>query len=74
MSSPVVVNQRGRARLDGDLKGKHMKITFYYDDKKINFQMHDVFNEKAIRREANKIIKKRWSYAMGKIKAIEWVY
>jgi hypothetical protein len=51
-----------------------MKITFYYDDKKINFTMHDVFNEKAIEREAKKIIKKRWPDAVGKISFMRWVY
>jgi len=55
-----------------------MKITFYYNTnggiKKINFTMHDVFNEKAIKREANKIIKTRWPEAVGKIERIEWKY
>lgn len=44
-----------------------MKITVKPDPKnaeaegkKINFQMHDVFNDKAIVREARKIIKTRW--------------
>lgn len=55
-----------------------MKITFYYlaDDKpkKINFTMHDVFNDKAIKREAKKVIKTRWPEAVGKIEDIKWEY
>lgn len=55
-----------------------MRITFYYQDetkpKKINFIMHDVFNEKAIRREVMKIVKKRWPDAAKNIFNIDWRY
>lgn len=51
-----------------------MIVTVRTDNEKINFEMHDVFNQKAIGREARKIIKKRWPEVLKQDYRLEWRY
>lgn len=58
-----------------------MKITVRPDPKnkdaegkKINFVMHDVFNEKAIVHEARKMIKTRWPNMLKGQPEFKWEY
>lgn len=57
-----------------------MKTTVFYrcenrqKPRHINFQMRDVFNEYAIRKEAKKVVRERFPYILDKIVKIEWEY
>ena len=58
-----------------------MKITIRPDpknkeaeSKKINFLMHDVFNDKAVVREARKVVKTRWPKMLKGEPEFKWEY